>query len=200
MSLLRSFSFFQNEIKEEDLLLFEFLVRNPEYESEYAYDILTAAREGRINKNVQFNLVGYETRIRLNNKLCLAKRRKKETSYDASDDESDDMPLSSLIKDDKDMIEKFLEDSFYKEAVDYVVNSNILQISKCLFIDLKRTLLMALKGVQEAIKNLKLACENDDMLREYIEAILIHGVDDETKKLLEGGDIYGSSKNKVGGC
>lgn len=194
MSLLRSFSFYQNEIKEEDLLLFEFLVRNPEYKSEYSYDILTAAREGRINKNVPFNLVGYETRIRLNNKLCLAKRKKKEKSYDAVDDDDDsNISLSNTIKDDKDRIEELIEENFYQEAVDYVVNSNILQISKVLFIDLKRTFLMALKGVQEAVKNLKTACDEDDTLRDYIEAILVHGVDEETKKLLEGGDIYGSS-------
>lgn len=200
MSLLRSFSFFQNEIKEDDLLLFEFLVKNPEYKSEYSYDILTAAREGRINKNVPFNLVGYETKISLNNKLCLAKRKKKEASYDASDDDNDDMPLSNLIKDDKDRIEELIEEEFYQESVNYILDSNILQISKHLFIDLRITFLMALKGMQEAIKNLKLACEKDDMLREYIEAILTHGVDDETKKLLEGGDIYGSSQSKIRGC
>lgn len=169
------------------MLLFEFLVKNPEYRSEYAYDILTAAREGRINKNVPFNLVGYETKIRLNNKLCLSKRKKKEKSYDSPIDDDTDVSMSELIKDDKDMIENLLEDGFYQEAVNYILNSNILQISKVLFIDLKRTLLMALKGVPQAVKNLKTACDEDDMLREYIEAILIHGVDDETKKLLEGG-------------
>ena len=193
MSLLRSFSFYPNEIKEEDLLLFEFLVNNPNYRSEYAYDILTAAREGRINKNVPFNLVGYETKIRLNNKLCLSKRKRKEKSYDEPVDDNDGMPLSSFIKDDKDRIEELIEEGFYQEAVSYIVDSNILQISKVLFINLRVTLLMALKGVQEAVKNLKLACEKDDMLREYVEAILIHGVDAETKKLLEGGDINGSS-------
>ena len=193
MSLLRSYSFYQNEIKEEDLLLFEFLIKNPEYKSEFSYDILTAAREGRINKNVPFNLVGYETKIRLNNKLCLAKRKRKEKSYDASDDDNDDIPLSNIIKDDKDRIEELIDEGFYQEAVNYIVNSNILQISKVLFINLRVTLFRALQGVQEAIKNLKLACEKDENLREYIEAILIHGVDEETKKLLEGGDIYGSS-------
>ena len=193
MSLLRSFSFYPNEIKEEDLLLFEFLVNNPNYRSEYAYDILTAAREGRINKNVPFNLVGYETKIRLNNKLCLSKRKRKEKSYDEPVDDNDGMPLSSLIKDDKDRIEELIEEGFYQEAVNYIVNSNILQIRKVLFINLRVTLLMALKGVQEAVKNLKTACDEDDMLREYVEAILIHGIDDETKKLLEGGDINGSS-------
>lgn len=193
MSLLRSFSFYPNEIKEEDLLLFEFLVRNQDYKSEYSYDILIAAREGRINKNVHFNLVGYETRIRVNNKLCLAKRKKKEKSYDAPIDDDTEASLSELIKDDKDRIDELIEEGFYQEAIKYVLNSNILQISKNLFIDLKRTFLMALKGVQEAVKNLKTACDEDDNLREYIEAILIHGVDDDTKKLLEGGDIHGSS-------
>lgn len=195
MSLLRSFSFYPNEIKEEDLLLFEFLVRNPEYKSEYSYDILTAAREGRINKSVPFNLVGYETRIRLNNKLCLSKKKKKEKSYDDTIDDDSNISLSDLIKDDKDRIEELIEDSFYQEAVDYIMNSNILQINKVLFINLKRTLLMALKGVQEAVKNLKTACEEDDNLREYVEAILLHGVDDDTKKLLEGGDINGFGKS-----
>ena len=193
MSLLRSYSFYQNEIKEEDLLLFEFLVKNPNYKSEYSYDILTAAREGRINKNVPFNLVGYETRIRLNNKLCLAKRKRKEKSYDDTVDDDSNVTLSDLIKDDKDRIEELIEEGFYQEAINYVVNSNILQISKVLFINLRVTLLIALRGVQEAIKNLKLACEKDENIREYIEAILVHGVDDETKKLLEGGDKHVSS-------
>ena len=193
MSLLRSFSFYPNEIKEEDLLLFEYLVENPEYRSDYSYDILTAAREGRINKTVPFNLVGYETKIRLNNKLCLSKRNKKEKSYDSPIDDDTDASLSEFIRDEKDLIEKLLEDRFYQEAIDYIVSSNILKISKSIFIDLKRTFLMALKGVQEAVRNIKLACEEDDNLREYIEAILIHGVDDDTKKLLEGGDIHGSN-------
>ena len=192
MSLLRSFSFYKNEIKEEDLLLFEYLVEHPEYKSKYSYDILTAAREGRINKNVPFNLVGYETKIRLNNKLCLAKRKRKEKSYDDTIDDDSNISLSDLIKDDRDMIEELIEEGFYQEAVNYIVNSNILRISKNLFIDLKRTFLMALKGVQEAINNLKIACNKDDMLREYIEAILIHGVDEDLQRKL-GGDIYGSS-------
>ena len=192
MSLLRSYSFYQNEIKEEDLLLFEFLVKNPEYKSEYSYDILTAAREGRINKNTPFNLVGYENKIRLNNKLCLTKRKRKEKSYDDTVDDDSNVPLSDLIKDDKDRIEELIEEGFYQEAVNYIVNSNILQISKVLFINLRVTLLMALKGVQEAVKNLKIVCEKDDMLREYIEAILIHGVDEDLQRML-GGDMYGSS-------
>ena len=192
MSLLRSYSFYTNELREEDLLLFEFLVKNPEYKSEYSYDILTAAREGRINKNVPFNLQGYENKIRINNKLCLSKRKRKEKSYDDTVDDDSNVSLSDLIKDDRDMIEELLEDSFYKESIEYVLNSNILQISKNLFIDLKRTLLMALKGVQESVRNLKIACEKDDMLREYIEAILIHGVDEDLQRRL-GGDIYGSS-------
>lgn len=193
MSLLRSFSFYPNEIKEEDLLLFKYLVENPEYRSDYSYDILTAARDGRINKTVPFNLVGYETKIRLNNKLCLSKRNKKEKSYDSPIDDDTDASLSEFIRDEKDLIDKLLEDRFYQEAIDYIVSSNILKISKSIFIDLKRTFLMALKGVQEAVRNIKLACEEDDNLREYIEAILIHGVDDDTKKLLEGGDIHGSN-------
>lgn len=192
MSLLRSYSFYKNEIKEEDLLLFEFLVRNPEYKSEYSYDILVAAREGRINKNVPFNLVGYETKIRVNNKLCLSKRKRKEKSYDDTVDDDSNVPLSDLIKDDKDMVEELLNNSLYQEAVSFILNSNILQISKCLFIDLKRTFLMALQGVPEAIRNLKLACEKDTTLREYVEAILIHGVDEDLKIKL-GGDYHGSS-------
>ena len=192
MSLLRSFSFYKNEIKEEDLLLFEYLVEHPEYKSKYSYDILTAAREGRINKNAPFNLVGYETKIRLNNKLCLAKRKKKESSYDDTIDDDSNISLSDLIKDDRDMIEELIDEGFYQEAVNYIVNSNILQISKVLFINLRVTLFRALQGVQEAINNIKIACEKDDMLREYIEAILIHGVDEDLQRRL-GGDIYGSS-------
>ena len=190
MSLLRSYSFYPNEIKEEDLMLFEFLVRNSNYKSEYTYDILTAAMDGRINKTVPFNLVGYETRIKINNKLCLSKRKRKEKSYDEPIDDDTDTSLSEFIRDDNDMIEKLIEDDFYNEAVNYILSSNILQISKVLFINLRVTFLSALKGVQEAVKNLKLACDEDEMLREYIEAILIHGVDDDTKKLLEGGDIH----------
>lgn len=183
MSLLRSFSFYPNEIKEEDLLLFEYLVEHPEYKSEYAYDILTAAREGRIDKSKTFNLVGYETKIRVNNKLCLSKRKRKEKSYDAVDDD-DSISLSDLIKDDKDRIEELIEDGFYQEAIEYILSSNILLLNKNLFIDLRVTLFRALQGIQEAVNNIKLACEKDDMLREYIEAILIHGIDDDIKEKL----------------
>ena len=193
MSLLRSFSFFPNELKEEDLLLFEFLVRNPDYKSEYSYDILTAAMEGRIDKSKKFNIVGYENSIRINNKLCLSKRKRKEKSYDVPISDDSDDSMIEFIKEPKDDISKLIDKELYNEAVNYKLGSGIYELlaKRPIFIDLRVTLFRALQGVQEAVKNLKLACDTDNKLKDYIEAILIHGVDEDLKRRI-GGYCYGT--------
>lgn len=191
--LMRSFSFNNDELTDDDLSLFEYLVENPEYKSEYSYDILTAAMEGRINKTVPFNLVGYENSIRNNNKLCIYNKAKKEKSYDAPIDDDTDASLSEFIRDEKDLIDNLLEDDFYNEAVEYIMCSDIyeLLVKSSIFIDLRLTLFRALQGIPDAVRYLKLACDTDSKLKDYIEAILIHGVDEDLKRRL-GGYCYGT--------
>ena len=190
--LMRSFSFNNDELTDKELSLFEYLIEHPEYKCDVTYEILMNALEGRIDYTRDFNLKAYESKIKSNNLIGVYNKAKIEKSYDAQISDDSNISLSDLIKDDNDMIEKLLEDSFYQEAIEYVLNSNILQISKNLFIDLKRTFLMALKGIPDAVRYLKLACDTDSKLKDYVEAILIHGVDEETKKLLEGGYCYGT--------
>lgn len=192
--LMRSFSFNNDELTDDALSLFEYLVEHPEYKSEFSYDILTAAMEGRINNNSQFNLVGYENSIRKNNILCIYNKVKKETSYDAPIDDDTNASMSDFIRDEKDLIDNLIEDDFYNEALNFILSNDyyLVNTKDYLVLDLKLCISNALKGIQEAVKNLKIACEKDDILREYIESILLHGVDDETKKLLEGGYCYGT--------
>ena len=191
--LMRSFSFNNDELTDDDLSLFEYLVENPEYKSEYSYDILINSLNGKIDKSKTFNLVGYEKSIRNNNTLCIYNKAKKEASYDAPIDDDTNASLSEFIRDDKDMIETFLEDSFYKEAVDYILNSGIyeLLVKSSIFIDLRVTLFRALQGIPDAVKYLKLACDTDSKLKDYVEAILMHGVDEDLQRKL-GGYCYGT--------
>ena len=191
--LMRSFSFNNDELTDGDLSLFEYLVEHPEYKSEFSYDILTAAREGRINKNAPFNLVGYENSIRNNNTLRIYNKARKEKSYDAPIDDDTDASMSEFIKDEKDLIDNLLEDDFYNEAVNYILSSDIyeLLVKSSIFIDLRVTLFRALQGIPDAVEYLKLVCDTDSKLKDYVEAILIHGVDEDLLRRL-GGYCYGT--------
>ena len=193
MSLLRSFSFNNDELTDDDLSLFEYLVENPEYKSEFSYDILINSLNGKIDKSKKFNLVGYENSIRKNNILCIYNKAKKEKSYDAPIDDDTDASLSNFIRDEKDLIDDLLEDDFYNEAVNYILSSGIyeLLVKSSIFIDLRVTLFRALQGIPDAVRYLKLACDTDNKLKDYIEAILTHGVDEDLKRRL-GGYCYGT--------
>lgn len=191
--LMRSFSFDNDELTDDDLSLFEYLVENPEYKSEFSYDILINSLNGKIDKSKTFNLVGYENSIRNNNTLCIYNKAKKEKSYDAPIDDDTNASLSEFIRDEKDLIDNLLEDDFYNEAVNYILSSGIyeLLVKSSIFIDLRVTLFRALQGIPDAVRYLKLACDTDNKLKDYIEAILIHGVDEDLKRRL-GGYCYGT--------
>lgn len=191
--LMRSFSFNNDELTDADLSLFEYLVENPEYKSEFSYDILINSLNGKIDKSKTFNLVGYENSIRKNNILCIYNKAKKEKSYDAPIDDDTDASLSEFIRDEKDLIDNLLEDDFYNEAVNYILSSGIyeLLVKSSIFIDLRVTLFRALQGIPDAVRHLKLACDTDTKLKDYIEAILIHGVDEDLQRRL-GDYCYGT--------
>jgi len=193
---MRSFSFNNDELTDDDLSLFEYLVENPEYKSEFSYDILINSLNGKIDKSKTFNLVGYENSIRNNNTLCIYNKAKKEMSYDApiNDDDNTDASLSEFIRDEKDLIDNLLEDDFYNEAVNYILSSDIyeLPVKSSIFIDLRVTLFRALQCIPDAVRYLKLACDTDSELKDYVEAILIHGVDEDLQRRL-GGYCYGTS-------
>lgn len=191
--LMRSFSFNNDELTDDDLSLFEYLVENPEYKSEYSYDILKAAMEGRIDYTKDFNLKAYEKKIKKNNLIGAYNKTKTEKSYDAPIDDDTNASLSDFIRDEKDLIDNLLEDDFYNEAVNYILSSGIyeLLVKSSIFIDLRVTLFRALQGIPDAVRYLKLACDTDSKLKDYVEAILIHGVDEDLKSRL-GGYCYGT--------
>lgn len=191
--LIRSFSFNNDELTDDDLSLFEYLVEHPEYKSEFSYDILISSLNGKIDKSKPFNLVGYENSIRGNNTLRIYNKAKKEKSYDAPIDDDTDASMSEFIKDEKDLIGNLLEDDFYNEAVNYILDSDIYElfVKSSIFIDLRVTLFRALQGIPDAVRYLKLVCDTDSKLKDYVEAILIHGVDEDLQRRL-GGYCYGT--------
>lgn len=192
--LLRSFGFNKDVITEKELSLLKYLVEHPEYKCDVAYDILVNAMNGRIDYTKEFNLLGYEARIKHNQVLITHERGKKEKSYDApiSDDSEDTM--LEFLQEPKDFVLEFMDNELYDEAVSYILNTdyyNIISEEEDIIIDIKLSLYRALQGIPDAIKNIKLICQTDARLKEYIEVLLVNGIDDNLKEKL-GGNCYGN--------
>lgn len=184
--LLRSFSF-NKGLTEEELKLFDYLVEHPEYKCDVAYDILMNALDGRIDFSREFNLVAYETVIKRNQILGMYERAKKESSYDVQISDDSDETMKEFIQEPRDDIAEFIDKELYNEALDYILNTTFYRINTKdnIFIHLGGSICSALKGIPEAVKNIKLACQTDSRLKEYIEILLVNGIDDNLKKRLQ---------------
>lgn len=191
--LLRSFSFNKDVITEKELSLFEYLVEHPEYKCDVAYDILFNAMEGRIDYTKEFNLVGYETRIKHNQVLNTHERARREKSYDAPVNDDSEDTMAEFLQEPKDFVLEFADKELYDEAVDYILNTEYysINVEEVIFIDLKFCLYRALQGIPGAVKYIRLACQTDIRLKEYIEVLLINGIDNNLKEKL-GGRCYGN--------
>lgn len=191
--LLRSFSFNREIITDKELSLFEYLVEHPEYKCDVAYDILMNAFEGRIDYSKEFNLVGYEAVVKKNIRLGIHSKAKKEYSYDAPISSDSDNTGVDLLQEPKDFVAEILDNNLYNEAVDFILNNKVYEINTTgsIYIDLKVSLLKALRGIPEAVQNIKLACDTDNKLKSYIEVLLTKGIDNDLKKRL-GGSYYGN--------
>ena len=172
--LLRSFSFNKLNITEKELSLFKYLIEHPNYKCDVTYEILINALEGRIDYSKEFNLVGYETTIKRNHLMTDYARSKVEKSYDVEINDETENSLLEFIPDDKDRIEESINNELYNDALEFVLNSELYTINDKdkTVIDLKFCLLRSLQGIPDAIKCLKLACDNDSDLRDYIEVLL----------------------------
>lgn len=191
--LLRSFSFNREIITDKELSLFEYLVEHPEYKCDVAYDILMNAFEGRIDYSKEFNLVGYEAVVKKNIRLGIHSKAKKEYSYDVPISSDSDNTGVDLLQEPKDFVAEILDNNLYNEAVDFILNNKVYEINTTgsIYIDLKVSLLKALRGIPEAVQNIKLACDTDNKLKSYIEVLLTKGIDNDLKKRL-GGSYYGN--------
>ena len=185
--LLRSYSF-NRELTCKELELFSYLVENPDYKCEVVYDVLHNAMEGRIDLNKEFNLLGYEAKVRRNTILGAYNKDKKEKSYDAQISSTSDLTLKDTLVEPRDEIESMLEETEYASCIKFLDDNRLYHarnINKgCLLVDLHCCLKKALNGVPDAVSLLKLLCDNDTNIRDCIEAILKHGIDDEFKKYL----------------
>lgn len=191
--LLRNYSFNKDVITEKELSLFKYLVEHPEYKCDVAYDILFNAMKGRIDYTKEFNLLGYEARIKRNQVLNTYERAKKEKSYDAPINDDSEDTMAEFLQEPKDFVLELIDKELYDEAVDYILNTEYysINVKEVIFIDLKLSLYRALQGIPEAVKIIRLACQTDSRLKEYIEVLLVNGIDSNLKEKL-GGSCYGN--------
>ena len=187
--LLRSYSFNKDELTDRELELFSYMLEHPEHKCDVAYEILINALEGRIDYSKEFNLPAYEKTIKFNNLLTINTRGKKEKSYDVPISDGSDDLLKDTIAERRNLIEEYIMDDAYNRAVDFFKRNDLYMlyesVNGLIAIDLCVSLRQALKGIPEAIRNLKKVCDIDSTVREYIEVILSRGIDDEFNKYLE---------------
>lgn len=184
---MRNYSFTKT-VSNKELQLFEYLVEHPEYKSDFAYDILLNAMDGRIDLNKPFNYLGYEIRIRKNNDLIKHNKAKYETSSDVQVNSEMDTTVKDNLTKEEDMAEELINELGYKQAVEFLKNAD-WYISEYVQTDTKDINLnvcfkRAMSGEIKAIKTLKTLCSEDSFVRDIIFTVLSHGIDEESRKSL----------------
>jgi hypothetical protein len=194
MSTLRSFSFNDNtNITERELELFSYLQSNPDYKCEVSYEILMNALDGRIDFNKEFNLRGYETTIKLNNRMEYSKRAEKEVPFSKkirNTDSEDGDSIADTLHDSKDIEYEVILNNDYLVAVQYLYN-NIFYTActdeGCITVNLLVCLRGSLSGYPDAIDLLGSLCKYSETLNDVIEIILSHGIDATLRERIERG-------------
>ena len=183
---LRNFSFNNHNITDKELSLFEYLVEHPEYKCDVTYEILINALEGRIDYTRDFNLPAYESKIKKNNLIGVYNNAKIEKSYDVPINDDSDDSMIEFIKEPRDYISELIDKELYNEALNFILSNDyyLINTKDCLIINLKLCLSKALIGIPDAIKCIKLACDTDSKLKDYIEILLTYGIDDDVKEKL----------------
>ena len=186
--MLKSFSFNNYNITDKELSLFEYLVEHPDYKCDVAYDILINALEGRIDYTRDFNLRAYEAKIKSNRLINVYNKSKIEKTYDAPISDDSDDSIAEFIQEPRDCINELIDKELYNEALNFILSNNyyLVNTEEYLALDLKLCLANALIGIPDAIKYIKLACDTDSKLKDYIEVLLTYGIDDSIKEKLRG--------------
>ena len=147
---------------------------------DFAYDIVNAGMEGRIDLNRDFNLAGYCYKIKSTNEMYVKPtKQKKETfiSADDSDYEGTAQKGGVQLNKIKKLEESFDEIEDNSELI-YAINT-IQSLQKDFLIqegiNLKVLITRAIEGVPTAIKNLKILCEDFELVGEQVKVILSSG-------------------------
>lgn len=186
--MLRSLSFNTKVLTEKELNLFSYLVENPDYKCDVAYDIIHAAFEGRINYNEEFNIVGYEYTIKRNERLGTNTKGSRETSLEAPlNCGEDSSSLSDLIPAPDSEFDEMVLNNSYKDAVNYIKSIGYyVSHDGSQMVDLAYCILQALRGIPNAVETLKYICSDDKNIQDNLEIILSHGIDSSFKNYLKG--------------
>lgn len=190
MSLLRSYSFGQmngvDELPEEILRLFTDLVEIPEKQIEFASEIISAAMQGNIDLEHEFNIDAYESAIRKNIRLGKEAKRKKEAFLDYTDssDSWEETAQAGGIKADVATLQAVnkMEDAYeqimLEDELQYAVET-IKSLQPMLLIeariDFLHTMKQALKGIPESVKILQNVCNEYEVLAEQVRTVLSSG-------------------------
>lgn len=190
MSLLRSYSFGQmngvDELPEEILCLFTDLVEIPEKQIEFASEIISAAMQGNIDLEHEFNIDAYESAIRKNIRLGKEAKRKKEVFLDYTDssDSWEETAQAGGIKADVATLQAVnkMEDAYeqimLEDELQYAVET-IKSLQPMLLIeariDFLHTMKQALKGIPESVKILQNVCNEYEVLAEQVCTVLSSG-------------------------
>lgn len=190
MSLLRSYSFGQmngvDELPEEILRLFTDLVEIPEKQIEFASEIISAAMQGNIDLEHEFNIDAYESAIRKNIRLGKEAKRKKEVFLDYTDssDSWEETAQAGGIKADVATLQAVnkMEDAYeqimLEDELQYAVET-IKSLQPMLLIeariDFLHTMKQALKGIPESVKILQSVCNEYEVLAEQVRTVLGSG-------------------------
>lgn len=148
-------------------------------EVKYAYDIVNAGMDGRINFNKPFNLQAYEYKIENNQKLSKYHKRKKESYLDESNNEeagqNGGIQENKILKLSNSFDESEIDGLFEQSEVMTAIN--VLQAVQDDFlksegINLSFLLKRAMQGVPIAVEKLKSLCEEFELLGEQIKIVL----------------------------
>ena len=199
MSTLGCFCFGTDELNEDVLGLFSYLVEHPEHRCDCVSEIVDSALSGKINMDREFNMLAFEKQVHMNNFLYAEREKNKFDSLDEPIPMFDkDATLGDTIPEPTDRFASMHEDMNYDYAVAYIkdVSGDIIIEHN---VDICSVLYSALNCVTPAVETLKFFCNMYNKLKECIETVLTHGVDESFLKYLEGGTDYGYHKSSFGG-
>lgn len=188
--LLRSYSFGTymgvNELPVNILNLFLPLVTQPNKQIECVSEVVSAGLQGRIDFSKEFNLDAYEATIRKNKHLLKENERRKKTYLDFSGggDDFDEVTSKGGIKADFEILDSIEE---VKDAYEEVLASDELKYAVATIkslnndfitdygLDLIFALKKAVKGIPQAVEEVKQVCEDFKVVSDLVHVILNSG-------------------------
>ena len=177
MALLRSYSYMaMDELTDEILNLFSYLIENPSYNCEVGYEIIEAALDGRIRFDIDFILPAYEYEVKKNYRHIERNRSENEYSTDTPLKGTDCCTIQDLIKDVRSFEDEFISDEDYKNSVAYIKSKERYYLVEHR-VDLPHCIKQSLRGIPCAVELLRQLCEKESKLKECLNTILTYKAD-----------------------